>query len=106
MNTWGTIYRSAWAVLFVLFAIGLVCIFLPKCHHLRQLQQRKAALQAENRETEALTRALQAKQERFGADPSYVERVARETGMVKPDEIVFQYTNQASRPSPAERTAP
>ena len=106
MNTWGTIYRSAWAVLFVLFAIGLVCIFLPKCHHLRQLQQRKTELQAENRETKALTRALQAKQERFSTDPAYVERVARKTGMVKPDEIVFQYTNQTARPTPSERTTP
>ncbi len=100
MNGWATLYRSAWVVLFILFTIGLVCIFLPRCHRLRQLQQRKAALLAENRETDAMTRALQAKQKRFSTDPDYVERVARETGMVKPDEVVFQYTNTSNRPQP------
>jgi cell division protein FtsB len=90
-------------VLFILFTIGLICIFLPRCHHLRQLQQRKAELQAENRETEAMTRALQAKQKRFSTDPAYVERVARETGMVKPDEVVFQYTDTPDRPQQKRR---
>ncbi len=104
MNGWTTVYRSAWVVLFILFTIGLVCIFLPRCHHLRQLQQRKTELQAENRETEAMTRALQEKQKRFSTDPAYVERVARETGMVKPDEVVFQYTNATDRPQPRRRT--
>ncbi len=104
MNGWATVYRSAWVVLFILFTIGLICIFLPRCHHLRQLQQRKAELQAENRETEAMTRALQAKQKRFSTDPAYVERVARETGMVKPDEVVFQYTNSPESSEPERRT--
>ncbi len=93
-------------VLFILFTIGLICIFLPRCHHLRQLQLRKAELQAENRETEAMTRALQDKQKRFSTDPAYVERVARETGMVKPDEVVFQYKNTPERPPEAERKTP
>ncbi|NQU41276.1 MAG: septum formation initiator family protein [Lentisphaerae bacterium] len=106
MNKWGTIYRSAWALLIVLFVIGLVGIFLPKCHRLRQLQQRKAELQADNRKTEELTRALLSKQERFSTDPAYIERVARETGMVRPDEIIFQYTNPPSHSSPPQRTTP
>ncbi|MBT7065100.1 MAG: hypothetical protein HN919_02265 [Verrucomicrobia bacterium] len=93
-------------VLFILFTIGLVCIFLPKCHHLRQLQERKAELQAENRETEAMTRALQASQNRFSTDPAYVERIARETGMVKPDEVVFQYTNAPAHSPASTRRSP
>ena len=106
MNGWSTIYRSAWVVLFILFTIGLVCIFLPKCHHLRQLQERKAELQEENRETESMTRALQARQKRFNTDPTYVERVARETGMVKPNEVVFQYTNSPTRSPDSQRSSP
>ena len=106
MNGWSAVYRSAWVALFILFTIGLVCIFLPKCHHLRQLQQHKAELQRENRETASLTRALQAKQERFSSDPAYVERVARETGMVKPNEVIFQYTNRPALPPASQRTSP
>jgi cell division protein FtsB len=106
LNGWAAVYRSAWVVLFILFTIGLVCIFLPKCHHLRQLQERKAELQAENRETEAMTRALQASQNRFSTDPAYVERIARETGMVKPDEVVFQYTNAPAHSPASTRRSP
>ena len=45
-----------------------------------------------------IPRSLQEKQKRFSTGPAYVERVARETGMVKPDEVVFQYTNTPAGP--------
>ena len=96
MNVWSTMYRSAWIILILLFAAGTLAIFLPKCQSLRQMQSRKAELQRENLETEARTRALHEKQERFHTDPAYVERVAREIGMVCPDETVFQFTNSAA----------
>jgi cell division protein FtsB len=95
MNVWPTIYRSTWVILILLVIAGLVAIFVPKCRNLRQMQQRKAALQQENAEVEARTLALRQKQERFNTDPAYVERVAREIGMVRPDETVFHFTNTA-----------
>lgn len=81
-------------MLIALFAVTLICVFLPKCHSLRELQRKKAVLQKENRETEAQIRELKLKQERFSSDPSFVERTARETGMVKPDESVVKFTNE------------
>ena len=99
LNYWVVIYRSAWILLVVLFAIGLTCIFLPRVHSLRSLQRKKAELIKQNRRIEALTRELRDKQERFNSDPAFVERVARETGKVKPNEVVFVFTNQYAEPA-------
>ena len=35
----------------------------------------------------------QQKQEKFRSDPAFVERTAREMGMVKPNETIFKFTN-------------
>ena len=94
MNTWRAIYRFSWIALIVLVAISLVCEFLPKCHHLRELQRRKAELQAETHRTAAQTRELWEKEKRFNSDPAFVERVAKENGLIKPDEVVFRFTNE------------
>jgi len=97
INYWVVVYRLAWGLLVVLFGVGLVCAFLPKCHRVRELQRRKAVLQQENRRIETVTRDLAMKQERFRTDPAFVERTAREEGMAKPHETVFRFTNEQSR---------
>lgn len=97
MNYWVVIYRLAWGLLVILFGIGLVCAFVPKCHRVRELQRRKADLAEENRTLETATRSLLRKQERFRTEAAFVERTAREEGMARPDEVVFRYTNQAVR---------
>jgi cell division protein FtsB len=97
MNLWRAIYRFSWIALVVLIAISLVCAFLPKCHQLRELQRQKAQLEAENRQAAAQTQELQAKEGRFRSDAAFVERVAKENGMLKPDEIVFRFTNEQAQ---------
>jgi len=97
MNRWVMIYRFAWGLLVALFAIGLICVFVPRFHSLQELQRRRKALQEENRETEARIMDLQTKQERFLTDPAFVEHTARRIGMVKSGEAVFKLTNGHSR---------
>ena len=99
MNYWVVIYRFAWGLLILLFIIGLVCIFLPKYQGLCELQRRKTELQTESRQTEVLTENLKIKQQQFVSDPAFVERTARETGMAKPNEIIFKFSNNHSRVS-------
>ena len=77
----------------VLTAIVLVCVFVPKCHGIRELQRKKALLNEENRKLDQATKDLRLKRERFQSEPAFVERVAREAGMVRMDEIVFKFTN-------------
>jgi len=96
MNFWVLLYRFAWALLIVLFTIGLVCAFLPRCHRLREFQRKKADLQEENRKLEEGIQTLRHQQQRFLTAPGFVERTARETGMVKSDEVVFKFTNEQS----------
>lgn len=83
-------------MLIVLLMIGLVCIFLPKFNTLRKHQRRKDENTAENRQLQLDTNELRTKQERFNSDPAVVERTARNIGMVRPDEVVFKFTNRQS----------
>ena len=96
MNYWVVIYRFAWLVLVVLIVIGLVCIFVPKFHQLDELQRTRAELRDDVQRTEERTRDLKIRQERFSSDPAYVERVAKEAGLIKPDEVVFKFTNDTA----------
>ncbi len=95
MNYWVTVYRFAWIALIILLAIGAVCIFIPRCGRMNQLQKEKTERLTQNREIEDGVHTLRDKQERFSSDPAFVERVAREAGMVKPDETVFKLTNDS-----------
>jgi len=96
VNYWTMTYRFAWLVLVLLVVIGLACVFIPKFREMNDLRQRRDDLQREGRATEAATRELRVKRERFSSDPRYVERVAKEAGMVKPGEIVFKFTNDTA----------
>jgi cell division protein FtsB len=100
MNPWPAIYRVACIACLVLLCVGGVCAFLPKCNQLRELQRRKAQVAEENRHTAALARELREKEERFHTDPAFVERVAKETGMIKPEEVVFKFTDDRQTAAP------
>jgi len=91
MNYWIALYRFALGLLAILVVVVLVRVFLPKCGRLRELQREKVAVEEENRAMEERTRELRTKRERFNNDPKFVERTARETGMVKPDETVYKF---------------
>lgn len=93
MNYWLIIYRFAVAIIVVLCLIGVMFMFLPKCYRISKLQQTKTQLENENKQRETDTRELRIKQERFTSDPAFVQRTAREVGMVKPHEVVFRFSN-------------
>ena len=96
MKEWRVIYRVACFALAVLLAVGLVCVFLPKCRTYHDLQQRKLRIEGENHETETATRKFQTQEERLQWDRSFVERTARELGMAKPGETVFRVTREGA----------
>lgn len=93
MSYWLVIYRFALGILLVLCLIGVVFMFLPKCYRIRQMQQTKSELEESNRQREADIRELRHNQERFQSDPVFVQRTAREVGMVRPHEVVFRFSN-------------
>ena len=87
------IYRFSWALLAVLVGIGLLCVFTPKCHTLSCLQRTRAELDAKNSAKAEEITDLKIRQERFSSEPAFVERTAREAGMVTKDEVVYKFTD-------------
>lgn len=73
--------------------IALISAFVPKIRRYQESYVKREEFRDENRRLAEEVKKLRDKQERFTSDPLFVERTAREIGMVKPDEIVFKYTN-------------
>lgn len=90
MDYWRVIYKLAWVLLVIVIPVGIASIFAPRCNNLHTLQKQKEQLAESNRQIDERTRELQTRQERFIADPRFVERVAREAGMVRSNELVFR----------------
>lgn len=63
------------------------------------MQNEKMELQNANRIIEEKTQELKRNQERFVSEPDFVVKTARESGMVKPGETVFKFTNNQSEAS-------
>lgn len=99
MNYWATIYKCLWGVAIVLIVIVMISFFLPKYRTLHDYQKKRYDLQQENQQKEAMIRELRHKQEQILSDPAFIERTAREAGMVKQDEVVIKFTNTVSRRS-------
>ena len=55
------------------------------------MQKDKNELQKENQRLETEIANLRTKQERFTSDPAFVERTAKEMGMIRTNEIVFKF---------------
>jgi len=91
------IYRFSWALLAVLVVIGLLCVFTPKCRTLTRLQTTHSTLDIENSEKAEDITELKINQERFASEPSFVERTAREAGMVTSGEVVYKFTDANGR---------
>ena len=94
MSFWVTVYRFSWGVLGILLFVGVLCIFLPQYNRYQQLEQKEAQLQEEIRREESLLNEYQLRQKRFRTEPQFVERVAHDMGMAKPDEVLFKFTDE------------
>lgn len=94
MYIWKIIYKFMVVLLIVLLGIGTASIFSPPIKSIRKYHQRRLELQEENRQLEEQIRDLAEKQARFKSDPAFVERTARENGMVKSNEVVYKLESE------------
>jgi len=94
MNFWLTIYRFSWVLIVILVIAVVIGLFVPKSNPYREMHEKKLAYQEEIRRKEDEIRLLRARQNRFQTDPAYVERTARQIGLVKTNETVFRVTNE------------
>ncbi len=94
MNSWSKVEKWAIRLFILIIIIGIVVLFLPKFRNIRELQRRNSALETENKNIEQEIKELRLKRERFKTEPEFIESVARESGRVKPDEVIFKFTDQ------------
>jgi len=97
MNSWVTLYKCLWGISIALIIVVMISFIIPKYRKLTDYQQKRYALQQENREKETLIRELRHKQELILSDPEFIKKTARDIGMVEPDRIIFKITNSTLR---------
>ncbi len=90
MSVWTRVYRIGWLLLIVLAAIVAVSLYLPQYNRLRTMQRKIAELEQDNDRLQTRIRELLEYQRRFETDPAFVERMARERGWIKPEEMTFR----------------
>lgn len=94
MSFWVFIYRIAWIFLVALISIGIFSLFYPQYRQHQAYTHKREILQEEIRLQQELIESLKIKQERFQRDPKFVEHLAHEWGLAKPDETIFKFENE------------
>ena len=94
MSHWSVIYRFVWIALGTLILIGMGFMFVPLIQEDREYQRREQALREEIRHDDERIRKLRMQQERFQSDPAFVERIAHEMGLAKPNETIFRFIDE------------
>lgn len=91
------LYNMAWAIIVILCLIGTALVVAPQLSRQGRLHEEKLAHEKESLELDENIADLRSRQSKFHSDRSFVERTAREMGMVRPDEVVL-------KPPPDETT--
>ncbi len=94
MNAWDALYRVACVSLVLLFVGGLALVFFPAIRDYHDYQRRHAEALEQIRHYEERILELKAKQEKFHQDPRFVERLAHDLGMARPDEVIFRFNEE------------
>jgi cell division protein FtsB len=93
--------RILWLAILLVFTTACAIAFLPKIKTLETYQKRRDQLSQENTDKQARALEFRNMQEQFATNPAFVERTAREIGMIKPDETVIRFV---SNPPPNTAT--
>jgi hypothetical protein len=91
---WILINRIVLSGIVVMALLGVVLAFGPKVKQMRAYQTTRDTFQRQIDETVAAEKELKNKQQRFLADPTYVERVAHEVGYARKDETIYQFLDE------------
>jgi hypothetical protein len=96
-NCWTTIYRVSYGILGGLALIGALCMFTPKWREHSNVLMEKRNIESEIAAKKQDIKRLQIRQDRFTSEASFVERTARECGMIKRGEIVYKFTPRSAQ---------
>jgi len=104
VNFWVWVYRITWILIAMVGLICVICLFIPMYSRYRGFEQKKVELLEQKRLEELRLSRLRRQQEQFASDPAFVERTAREAGMVKSNEAVLKLVEGLPEPA-VERPA-
>lgn len=93
MSFWHYVYRVAYGLLILLVTIGLISLFYPQYRQYRGYKEREDELREQIRMEQELIQALKRKQEKFDHDPRFVEQIAHEVGLARPDETIYKFVD-------------
>ncbi|MFT5496912.1 MAG: cell division protein FtsB [Kiritimatiellia bacterium] len=95
MKYWDKIVTISWISLTVcIVTAGLLLIFMPELREYNLNNTTINVLEEDIAKQEADYQQLHKKQERFKKDPSYVEQIAHEMGMVYSHETIYKFTDE------------
>lgn len=94
MSHLAVIYRYVWIALGSLVLIGMGFMFVPLIQQDREFHRRESLLREEIQQDEERIRELRLKQERFQSDPAFIERIAHDLGLAKPDETIYRFIDE------------
>jgi hypothetical protein len=102
-SIWKKIQRlAAFAAAVLIFGL-MAYTFYPRIETYRTHQRRKAELEAEITDREALIKNLQLMQQQLLTDPRFAEKIAHEEGLAHPNEVVYRFMDE---PAVERTTAP
>lgn len=96
MNIWTAIYRTAVVASFGLLAAVAALGIVPKWRAMQDYRRRKEDLERQLAIEEELTKLLRQKQERFRTDPRFVERIARDLGLARSNEVLYRVVRETA----------
>jgi len=102
-SIWKKIQRLAVFAAAVLIFGLMAYAFYPRIETYRTHQRRKAELEAEIADREALIKNLQLMQQQLLTDPRFAEKIAHEEGLAHPNEVVFRFMDE---PATERKKAP
>jgi cell division protein FtsB len=106
MSIWNVIYRFTWVVLTGMILVAFGIMFWPLVMEHRALQQKETELLESIRTDELRIRELKLKQERFANDPDFVERIAHDIGLARPNETIFRFVDEENQDAPPPAGVP
>lgn len=93
-------------VLLILIIFGFALFGQKGILRTLQASRHHASLEAELQKQEAVIQQLKKEIRALRSDRKYLESIARrELGMVKKDELVYQFSEESAKPKPAGETS-
>ncbi len=94
MSVLRTLSKFVIVIVITLTVSGAACIFIPKRNQLRDLKQLREQYQRDIQSRQSRVQAIRTMQERFRNDPEFVERTARRSRLVRPNETVYVFPSE------------